>query len=75
MSSASWPRDAVSNVEILGLEPRLEKPHIGGDIVDDEYSGSHLTTLRRTTNSGPQASPAKRRTVSRNVATDMGFDT
>ena len=75
ISRAAWPRRGRYDLEVFRLEPSLQQPDIGENVVDNEDPGRHIklstpqNTLRR------YASPMKRRTVSRNTATDIGFDT
>ena len=57
-----------SHLEILGRQPRLEQLHVGVDVVNHKHAGGHeLLPCYRAT-------PMNWRTVSRNMATEMGLE-
>ncbi len=63
------------DLEVFRLEPGLQQPDIGENVVDNEDPGRHIKLSTPTKYLRRYASPMKRRTVSRNTATDIGFDT
>ena len=58
--------DRGHDVEILGRQPRLQQLDVGRHVVDDENAGGH----RRS----PSGTAKKRRMVSMNLPTEIGFD-
>ncbi len=56
------------HLEIFGRQPRLEQLHVGVDVVNHKHAGGHdLLPCYRAT-------PMNWRTVSRNMATEMGLE-
>ena len=63
------------NIVVLSAEACLEQLNVDEQIVDYKYAGRHLNSPTRYKNSVQFASPMNRRTVSRNMLTEMGLDT
>ncbi len=70
------PRIGREHIEVLGREPRLQQLDVGKDVVNDEYTACHRLPSKRQEprGCGSHASPRYRRTVSRNVPIDIGFE-
>ena len=62
------------HLEVFRRQAGLEQLDVGQDVINDKNAGGHKAPSLRWDRACPQASPRYRRTVSRNIAIDMGLE-